>query len=578
MWPTVFPTTALLLLLLLLAKVEAFPDQGKWSFTVREKSCHYFSTHSALYANSSIALKISCDPTHDASQKINVGWVLRASPCFEEYLGSEISMPEYLKWYYYCPASQMGDFGYTTIKYLKTEEISISCNEFIDLTPFSGASFTNETVNTNSSPQCVPQNLPCESSSSDYSLYFSKKQNSIAQHTFRKNAYSIAVPEDNVYLFLLFVRSQDNRRFNLTVDINFQSPSGHYLSAVDYPLLTFYALMSCLYFFYALAWFVVSLVQWKELLRIQFCIAIVILLGMLEKAIFYGVYQSLNSSGILERNTFYLAELFSCLKRTLARVLVIIVSCGFEIIKPHLGHTLNKIVSVGCLYFILGTLEATLRIYKPKNDPSNQTLIAGIPLALLDSTICWWIFSNLVQTTKILRLRRNLIKLELFNHFTNVLVFAVLASIAFMIWQIRIHKFTYCLTDWKSVWFDEAYWHILFSIILLAIMILWRPTNNNQRYAFTPLLDVSDDEEDVEKDKDVHRLIEGTEVKSRTANQARRNSASDTEPEILSKETVDNLKWIEENITTSLVDSSLPNLIDSDDELLNTRFEMSKMQ
>ena len=85
--------------------------------------------------------------------------------------------------------------------------------------------------------------------------------------------------------------------------------------------------------------------------------------------------------------------------------------------------------------------------------------MAGIPLALLDSTICWWIFSNLVQTTKILRLRRNLIKLELFNHFTNVLVFAVfgvfarfhailyslifiylcsLASIGFMIWQIHI--------------------------------------------------------------------------------------------------------------------------------------------
>lgn len=28
----------------------------------------------------------------------------------------------------------MGDFGYTSVKYLKTEEISISCNEFIDLT------------------------------------------------------------------------------------------------------------------------------------------------------------------------------------------------------------------------------------------------------------------------------------------------------------------------------------------------------------------------------------------------------------------------------------------------------------
>lgn len=91
--------------------------------------------------------------------------------------------------------------------------------------------------------------------------------------------------------------------------------------------------MSAIYLIYALGWLIISMVQWKELLRIQFCIAIVILLGMLEKAIFYGVYQSLNSNGVLERNTFYLAELFSCLKRTLARVLVIIVSCGFEIIK-----------------------------------------------------------------------------------------------------------------------------------------------------------------------------------------------------------------------------------------------------
>lgn len=28
----------------------------------------------------------------------------------------------------------MGDFGYSSVKYLKTEEISIVCNEFIDLT------------------------------------------------------------------------------------------------------------------------------------------------------------------------------------------------------------------------------------------------------------------------------------------------------------------------------------------------------------------------------------------------------------------------------------------------------------
>ena len=48
----------------------------------------------------------------------------------------------------------------------------------------------------------------------------------------------------------------------------------------------------------------------------------------------------------------------------------------------------------------------------------------------------------------------------------------------------------------------QAFWHLLFSVILCVIMVLWRPSKNNQRYAFTPLLDreedySSDEEEDI---------------------------------------------------------------------------------
>ena len=45
------------------------------------------------------------------------------------------------------------------------------------------------------------------------------------------------------------------------------------------------------------------------------------------------------------------------------------------------------------------------------------------------------------------------------------------------------------ISDWRDLWVDEAFWHLLFSILLLCIMILWTPSKNNQRYAFTPLLD-----------------------------------------------------------------------------------------
>lgn len=82
----------------------------------------------------------------------------------------------------------------------------------------------------------------------------------------------------------------------------------------------------------------------------------------------------------------------------------------------------------------------------------------------------------------------------------------------------------FCAKDWIELWVEDAFWRFLFSIILLVIMFLWRPSASNQRcdiminhvnriehvhsfllllspqfnlhrYAFTPLIDDSDDEE-----------------------------------------------------------------------------------
>jgi hypothetical protein len=59
-----------------------------------------------------------------------------------------------------------------------------------------------------------------------------------------------------------------------------------------------------------------------------------------------------------------LAELTSCLKRTMAHVLVIIVSVGFGVVKPRLGSTLNQVIAVGVLYFIFCAVEGLTRVSK----------------------------------------------------------------------------------------------------------------------------------------------------------------------------------------------------------------------
>lgn len=116
-----------------------------------------------------------------------------------------------------------------------------------------------------------------------------------------------------------------------------------YLSAADWPLLPFYGLMCFFYIILGLIWLVLSFMQWRDLLRVQFWIGGVILLGMLEKATFYAEYQSINNTGTRVQGAMLFAEWVSCGKRTLARMLVVIVSLGFGIVKPRLGAALHRV-------------------------------------------------------------------------------------------------------------------------------------------------------------------------------------------------------------------------------------------
>lgn len=51
------------------------------------------------------------------------------------------------------------------------------------------------------------------------------------------------------------------------------------------------------------------------------------------QAVFYAEYYSINSTGTSVIGAVLVAEVISCAKRTLARMLVIVVSIGFGIVK-----------------------------------------------------------------------------------------------------------------------------------------------------------------------------------------------------------------------------------------------------
>ncbi|XP_008102435.1 transmembrane protein 87A isoform X2 [Anolis carolinensis] len=538
---------------------------SKWRLPV-PMGKKYFNFGKILFRNTTIFLKFegnesACDP----SQGYNVTWYLRYSDCYNEVFNFG---DEQADAYFGNPVEdRLGWSGF----YAMSSRYFPNCSEL-----FRPQNFYNEFVH--------PEPL----SGGKQEVSRERRENGTSNATITETPPMNAVMrtwQDGPYIFIVQigfspsketsveakriasgqlknVASPDPQRTLFTMTVEVKGPY-EYLSLADYPLMIFFMVMCIVYVLFGVLWLAWSACYWRDLLRIQFWIGAVILLGMLEKAVFYAEFQNIRYTGESVQGALILAELLSALKRSLARTLVIIVSLGYGIVKPRLGITLHKVVVAGALYLLFSGMEGVLRVTGAQNDLAS---LAFIPLAFLDTALCWWIFISLTQTMKLLKLRRNVVKLSLYRHFTSTLVLAIAASVIFIIWTT--FRLVDCQSDWQEVWVDDAVWRLLFSMILFAIMVLWRPSANNQRFAFSPLSE--EEEDDEQKEPMLKESFEGMKMRSS-------KQESNGNPKT-NKSQEDDLKWVEENVPSSVTDVSLPALLDSDEERMITHFERSKME
>ncbi|KAM4695401.1 transmembrane protein 87B [Discoglossus pictus] len=558
--------------------VMAVPEPGVWSIPISNgEGVKPIIFRKTLFNSTSIELKI-VSPSCPDPLKFSVEWYLSYHKCYNDLptLENQVAREPH--------EDETADY---CAMYLKTnmciqsKDKDIKCNKdtgflpALTHRPVNPQIFMkqNVTVPSNSSPKSEkgPEVKVKPGKSPDIPNNPQGKQDSksIVKRSPLKKQLDIVTTtwQDGPYIFVVLVKAdRKDIKWNLTVSVSMESPHG-YISASEWPLMIFYMVMCIMYILLGLLWLYWSAYYWKDLLRIQFWIAAVIFLGMLEKAVFYSEYQNVNSTGVSSYGLLIFAELVSAIKRTLARLLVTIVSLGYGIVKPRLGAVMHRVVGIGVLYLVFATMEGVMRVVLTRQ--SDLVFLASIPLALLDSSLCWWIFVSLAQTMKTLKLRKNTVKYSLYRHFMNTLIFAIIASVIFMAWTTKKFKLGNCQSDWMELWVDDAFWRLLFSVILLVIMFLWRPSANNQRYAFTPLMDDSDDE--VEEFLVTDHIAEGMKLRG-----TKPESNGTTKP--AASQNDEDLKWVEENIPSSFADAALPVLLDSDEEIMMTKYEMSKIQ
>ncbi|KAM9468890.1 transmembrane protein 87A [Clarias gariepinus] len=531
-------------------------EQGKWTLNVDNeliKKQNYFYFSKTMFNKSMIEIKWLKE---DCNTPVNlsISWYLRSCRCFEEAF--DLDQQRAIMHFDRRKLLKSGDSGYfITHKYNLIECKHMTTNALAVPEPDE----KEQLVTDNTIQRRRRENEVLKTTAKvivSVGKNQSRTQNTVAQTW-----------EDSPYMFIIKVETpglNGETKWSVTLEVSMIGPH-QYISASEWPLMIFYMVMCIIHVLLGVLWLALSACYWRDLLRIQFWIGGVIFLGMLEKAVYYAEFQSIRYDGLSVQGAVVFAEVLSAVKRTLARVLVIIASLGYGIVKPRLGALLHRVVGVGLLYLSFSVVEGILRVNSGQG--SSSRLLCDIVLAVTDSCIVWWIFISLAQTMKLLRLRRNVVKLSLYRHFTNTLIFAVIASVIFIIWTTKTFKLSKCQSDWREMWIDDAFWRFLFSTILLVIMFLWRPSANNQRYAFSPLVDEISDEEEAEQL--VNEAFEGVKM---------RGFKSETNGSVKPAKVDEDLKWVEENIPTSMADVALPPLLDSDEEIMTTKFEMSKME
>ena len=182
------------------------------------------------------------------------------------------------------------------------------------------------------------------------------------------------------------------------------------------------------------------------------------------------------------------------------------VSLGYSVVKPSLGMQVPRVAGLGMAYFVLA-MSYDLLVSLPRNNmhlgqPAymDSLTVLVLLLALVDIAFYMWILQALLATISDLEKKGQAVKLLLFRRFRNVLAMSVLFSLVWSTYSMAASLEGYYEEHWKSRWSLTAVWEVFYVVILMVIALLWMPSKNSQRYAYSIQLATSDPDDGREED------------------------------------------------------------------------------
>ncbi|KAI8819315.1 lung seven transmembrane receptor-domain-containing protein [Fimicolochytrium jonesii] len=296
------------------------------------------------------------------------------------------------------------------------------------------------------------------------------------------------VPRTGFYCVM--AQSTEDRDHVFVLGITLQSAVGA-LPGVEYPKLPFYGVLSIVYLFIGVAWMLLSFWNWRDLLPVQHYISGVTIFLTLEMAFNYGFFEDYNRLGRSSAGLLVASVILNAGRNSISFFMLLIVALGYGVVRPTLGSTMKKCIYFTIVHFVCGVIYATSSLVV-RDVTIWVLLFCVMPLSTTMTVFYFWTLNAITRTMEHLETRRQNVKLQMYRTLWRILACSIgvilIMFIVDTIFFLNSDSLSWMAKHWQVRWFMLDGWtNLLYLSVFLGLCILWRPTENNQRYGLDEL-------------------------------------------------------------------------------------------
>jgi len=280
--------------------------------------------------------------------------------------------------------------------------------------------------------------------------------------------------------------------YDLISNIEWHSSTGE-LPGGDYPKVKFYGLLALIYVVICVLWILNAYIYRQDILPIQHYITgitVFVATEMIMHYVYYNHYNNTNDNSML---LLIFAGGLNAGRNSLTFFILLIVCMGYGVVKQSLGSTMRKVQILTLFHFIFGVLYAVgLMIVSEITE--LVVLFFVFPLSATMTIFYVWTLAALTNSIRKLEQRHQDAKLNMFLNLRKILIICIVFIFIFFVASsfnfMGSQDIQWIVDHWSTRWFwIDGFLNIIYLFGFSAIIFLWRPTSNNQRYGLDQVKD-----------------------------------------------------------------------------------------